>query len=76
MARKFESVKDISDVKDLWKISVKVKEKWTNLKDGKEFIELLVVDDKHLMMKLIDELQTPKKVFFDILGLLYLTCSS
>ncbi|XP_045792102.1 uncharacterized protein LOC123886871 [Trifolium pratense] len=46
MARKFESVKDINDAKDLWKISVKVKEKWTNLKDGKESIELLVVDDK------------------------------
>ncbi|PNX67008.1 replication A1-like protein [Trifolium pratense] len=46
MARKFESVKDISDAKDLWKISVKVKEKWTNVKDGKESIELLVVDEK------------------------------
>ncbi|PNX68349.1 replication A1-like protein, partial [Trifolium pratense] len=46
MARKFESVKDINDAKDLWKISVKVKEKWTNMKDGKESIELLVVDDK------------------------------
>ncbi|XP_045831696.1 uncharacterized protein LOC123923096 isoform X3 [Trifolium pratense] len=46
MARKFESVKDISDAKDLWKISVKVKEKWTNVKDGKESTELLVVDEK------------------------------
>ncbi|CAJ2652267.1 unnamed protein product [Trifolium pratense] len=46
MARKFESVKDINDAKDLWKISVKVKEKWTNMMDGKESIELLVVDDK------------------------------
>ncbi|MCH82309.1 replication protein A 70 kDa dna-binding subunit C-like, partial [Trifolium medium] len=46
MARKFESVKDINDGKDLWKISVKIREKWSNSKDGKQSIELLVVDDK------------------------------
>ncbi|CAJ2632103.1 unnamed protein product [Trifolium pratense] len=46
MARKFASLKDINDAKDLWKISVKIKEKWTNNKDGKQSIELLVVDDK------------------------------
>ncbi|CAJ2664510.1 unnamed protein product [Trifolium pratense] len=46
MARKFECVKDINDGKDLWKISVKVKEKWSNSKDGKQSIELLVFDDK------------------------------
>ncbi|CAJ2638265.1 unnamed protein product [Trifolium pratense] len=40
MARKFENVKDINDDKDLWKISV-VKEKWSNLNDGKESIELM-----------------------------------
>ncbi|CAJ2627817.1 unnamed protein product [Trifolium pratense] len=46
MARKFENVKDVDDGKDLWKISVNVKEKWSNLKDGKESIELMVVDNK------------------------------
>ncbi|CAJ2662415.1 unnamed protein product [Trifolium pratense] len=59
MAKKFESVKDINDAKDLWKIYVKVKEKWTNLKDGKESIELLVVDDKD---GIHDPLDYPKDI--------------
>jgi hypothetical protein len=46
MARNFEFIKDINDRKDLWKIAVKVRDKWTSMKEGKEFLELVVVDSK------------------------------
>jgi hypothetical protein len=35
MARNFEFIKDITDRKDLCKITVKVKDKWNVLKEGK-----------------------------------------
>ncbi|WJX28057.1 hypothetical protein P8452_16822 [Trifolium repens] len=46
MARNFEFIKDINDRKDLWKIAVKVRDKWTSQKEGKEYLELVVVDSK------------------------------
>ncbi|XP_045791821.1 uncharacterized protein LOC123886558 [Trifolium pratense] len=46
MARAFEFIKDITDRKDLWKVAVKVKDKWSATKDGKEYFEMVVVDSK------------------------------
>ncbi|XP_045790716.1 uncharacterized protein LOC123885475 isoform X2 [Trifolium pratense] len=46
MARAFEFIKDITDRKDLWKVAVKVKDKWSATKDGKEYFEMVVVDAK------------------------------
>jgi hypothetical protein len=46
MARNFEFIKDINDRKDLWKIVVNVRDKWTSQKEGKEYLELIVVDSK------------------------------
>ncbi|PNX99095.1 replication factor-A carboxy-terminal domain protein [Trifolium pratense] len=46
MARAFEFVKDITNRKDLWKVVVKVKDKWSGTKDGKEYFEIVVVDSK------------------------------
>ncbi|MCI81832.1 DUF223 domain protein, partial [Trifolium medium] len=44
MARVVEFIKDITDRKDLWKIVVKVKDKWSATKEGKGYFELVVVD--------------------------------
>jgi len=30
----------------MWKLSVRVKDKWTVVKDGKEHLEMLIVDAK------------------------------
>ncbi|MCH80465.1 replication protein A1-like protein, partial [Trifolium medium] len=46
MARNFEFIKDITDRKDLWKIAVKVKDKWSAMKEGKMYFEMVVVDSK------------------------------
>jgi hypothetical protein len=46
MARNFEFIKDITDRKDLCKITVKVKDKWNVLKEGKEHFKMVVVDSK------------------------------
>ncbi|GAU40127.1 hypothetical protein TSUD_389770 [Trifolium subterraneum] len=46
MARVFEFIKDITDRKDLWKIAVKVKDKWNATKEGKDFFQIVVVDSK------------------------------
>ncbi|KAK2447811.1 replication protein A 70 kDa DNA-binding subunit B [Trifolium repens] len=46
MARNFEFIKDITDRKDLFKIAVKVKDKWNVSKEGKEHFEMVVVDSK------------------------------
>ncbi|WJX28711.1 hypothetical protein P8452_17394 [Trifolium repens] len=46
MARNFDFIKDITDRKDLRKIAVKVKDKWTAEKEGKEYFEMVVVDSK------------------------------
>jgi hypothetical protein len=43
MARNFEFIKDIiTDRKDLWKIAVKVKNKWSTQKEGKEYFEMRI----------------------------------
>jgi hypothetical protein len=39
-------ISDITDKKDFWKLAVKVKDKWTVIKDGKEHLELVIVDAK------------------------------
>jgi hypothetical protein len=46
MERPFEFIGDITDKKDFWKLAVKVKDKWTVVKDGKEHLELVIVDKK------------------------------
>jgi hypothetical protein len=46
MARNFEFIKDITDRKDIWKVAVKVKDKWSAMKDGKEYFEMVVCDAK------------------------------
>jgi hypothetical protein len=42
MARNFEFIKDITDRKDLFKIAVKVKDKWNVIKEGKEHLKWLL----------------------------------
>ncbi|WJX51200.1 hypothetical protein P8452_37413 [Trifolium repens] len=39
-------LKDIHNRKKLWKIAVKIKDKWNVFKDGKQSFEILVVDAK------------------------------
>ncbi|RHN52489.1 putative nucleic acid-binding protein [Medicago truncatula] len=46
MERPVQLISDVNDKKDLWKLAVKVKNKWTVVKDGKEHLELVIVDDK------------------------------
>lgn len=46
MERPKEFIAAVTDKKDLWKLSVRVKDKWTIVKDGKEHLELLIVDAK------------------------------
>ncbi|WJX51874.1 hypothetical protein P8452_38038 [Trifolium repens] len=46
MARNFEFIKDITDRKDIWKVAVKVKDKWSAMKDVKEYFEMVVCDAK------------------------------
>jgi hypothetical protein len=44
--RPVQLISDVHDKKDFWKLAVKVKDKWTVVKDGKEHLELLIVDEK------------------------------
>lgn len=46
MERPLEFIGDITDNKDLWKLAVKIKEKWSVVKDGKEHLEMFIVDSK------------------------------
>jgi hypothetical protein len=46
MERPMKFIVDMTDKKDLWKIAVKVKDIWTIVKDGKEHLELIIVDAK------------------------------
>jgi hypothetical protein len=46
MAMNVEFIKDIVDRKNLWKIAVKVKDKWTAMKEWKEYFKMVVVDSK------------------------------
>jgi hypothetical protein len=46
MERPFQLLKDIHHRKELWKVAVKVKDKWKVVKDGKESFDMLVFDAK------------------------------
>jgi len=46
MERPFEFIGDITNKKDFWKLVVRVKDKWTVVKDGKEYLEMVIVDAK------------------------------
>jgi hypothetical protein len=46
MERPFDFIADITDKKDMWKLAVRVKEKWTVVKDVKEHVEMIIVDAK------------------------------
>jgi hypothetical protein len=53
MERPFEFIADITDKKDMWKLAVRVKEKWTVVKDGKEHVEMIIVDAKVIYNRVI-----------------------
>jgi hypothetical protein len=44
--RPVEFIAAITNKKDFWKLAVRVKDKWTVVKDGKEHLELIIVDAK------------------------------
>jgi hypothetical protein len=44
--RPLEFIGDITDKKDFWKLAVRVQDKWTVVKNGKEHLELVIVDSK------------------------------
>lgn len=44
--RPFAFIKDVNEKKDFWKLAVRVRDKWTVVKDGKEHIEMVIVDAK------------------------------
>jgi hypothetical protein len=46
MGRPVTLLKEIHNRKELWKIAVKIKDKWNVFKDGKQSFEILVVDAK------------------------------
>jgi hypothetical protein len=46
MSRPVKLLTEIHSRKELWKIAVKVKDKWSVYKDGKQSFEVLVVDAK------------------------------
>lgn len=46
MERPFENIAAINNKKDFWKLAVRVQDKWTVVKDGKEHLELIIVDAK------------------------------
>jgi len=46
MERPLKFVVDITDKKDFWKLVVRVRDKWSVVKDGKEHLELVIVDSK------------------------------
>ena len=44
MERPFEYISAITNKKNFWKLAVRVKDKWTVVKDGKEHLEMIIVD--------------------------------
>jgi hypothetical protein len=46
MVSKFEFIKDITNRKDMWKVTLKVNDKWTTMKNGKEYFKMVVYDTK------------------------------
>jgi predicted membrane-bound spermidine synthase len=46
MLRPAAFLRDINQKKDFWKVTVKVRDNWTVVKDGREHIEMVIVDGK------------------------------
>ncbi|PNX88234.1 replication factor-A carboxy-terminal domain protein, partial [Trifolium pratense] len=46
MERQPSLLKDVHNGKELWKIAIKVKDKWNIVRDGKQSFEIVVVDCK------------------------------
>lgn len=46
LERPFETIAAVTNKKDFWKLAVRVKDKWTVVKDGKEHLEMIIVDAK------------------------------
>lgn len=46
MARPLEFLRDINKKKDFWKLTIKIRNKCIVVKDGKEHIEMVIVDAK------------------------------
>lgn len=49
--RPFVFIKDINVKKDFWKMVVKVRDKWTVVKDGREHSEMVIVDAKVIWLQ-------------------------
>jgi hypothetical protein len=49
--RPFVFLKDINEKKDFWKIAVRVRDKWTVVKDGREHLEMVIVDAKVIWLQ-------------------------
>lgn len=49
MERPISFIADLNDKKDFWKLSMKVLDKLTVVKDGKEHSEMVIVDAKVLL---------------------------
>jgi len=54
MIRPFSNIRDINQKKDFWKLAVKVKDKWIVVKDGKEHLEMVIVDSKVICLSYPD----------------------
>jgi hypothetical protein len=52
MARPVQFIGDINPKKDFWKLTVRVKDKWVVVKDGREHLEMVIVDAKVLCVSL------------------------
>ncbi|KAI5442705.1 hypothetical protein KIW84_011658 [Lathyrus oleraceus] len=63
MARPFEKIVDINEIKELWKVAVKVHHKWTVISNNKEHIELIFVDAEGIDVHVI--VPTTLKAMFD-----------
>lgn len=51
MARPFSFIADLNDKKDFCKLAVKVLDRWTVVKDGKEHSKMVIVDVKVILSK-------------------------
>lgn len=44
--RPVEFIADVTPKRDFWKLTIKVKDKWSVIKDGKEHLKMIIVDAK------------------------------
>jgi len=51
MERPVEFIGDVTYTKDFWKLAVRVKDKWNVVKDGKEHVEMVIVDVKVCLLE-------------------------